>query len=390
MSSPAQHDPPDTSKSSVRLPKRRIAFVDIGSRSIKASFCVFVEGQLQSFDGYESTPNLAAGTTPENPQISDAAIKRALVPLTEIRDKIKALGITEVYALATAAVRHDPNRDIFLKQAEKALGFKINVISGETEAMLISYGFLACDPHANGLGTSIGGATMAMDGVGKTQPHPTELLLGSLTLKEYRRLGRDISKIIRKEFDKVAAWLREEPMHHFHVTSDLFRVVGRLALARRGKLKLSDPFPYGEHVSMVEMQKGIDSVALYSAADMDRLVGDEHDRVKRKKPEDSAERLLRLGKILERKPSVVDGALILHMAFTLANPSAIIFWKTAMRAGLMYALNSYELDSNTLRSEPVDVEQLSSPQYLEPARHASRQGRSYQTTRTSNLVVLQH
>jgi exopolyphosphatase/guanosine-5'-triphosphate,3'-diphosphate pyrophosphatase len=72
--------------------------------------------------------------------LSSQAMQRGWECIQRFGDRLRALGVTEVAAVATQTLREACNREEFLKPASALLGFPIDVISGDEEALLIYQG----------------------------------------------------------------------------------------------------------------------------------------------------------------------------------------------------------------------------------------------------------
>jgi exopolyphosphatase/guanosine-5'-triphosphate,3'-diphosphate pyrophosphatase len=74
--------------------------------------------------------------------ISEEGIQRALVVLRGFREIIQSqsVSIEKVFATGTSAIRNAGNKEEFIKKVLDETGIKINIISGEEEAELISLG----------------------------------------------------------------------------------------------------------------------------------------------------------------------------------------------------------------------------------------------------------
>lgn len=108
------------------------AAVDIGTNSMRLL--------LVADDGYEigrwaRVTGLGKGLDATG-RLSEEAIERTVTVLTEYGQLVTDHGATRVRAVATSASRDATNRDDFFDRAERALGFRPEVIPGEEEARL--------------------------------------------------------------------------------------------------------------------------------------------------------------------------------------------------------------------------------------------------------------
>ncbi len=118
-----------------RLPGTPVAIVDIGSNSVRlvayesqsrAPTPTFNEKALCGLGRGVAT----TGLLPED------AVAKALAALQRFRVLCDTMRITDVRGLATAAVRDAANGPQFLALAERAIGCRIDLLSGQQEAKL--------------------------------------------------------------------------------------------------------------------------------------------------------------------------------------------------------------------------------------------------------------
>ncbi|MCL2589294.1 MAG: exopolyphosphatase [Betaproteobacteria bacterium] len=137
-----------------------IAAVDLGSNSFRFQAGRIVNDQIYAFDGLKEPVQLAAGLTADK-WLDDKACQRGLAALRQFHERLAGFKPEAVRAVATNTLRVAKNAADFLCQAEKALGFPIEVISGREEARLIYVGVAHTlpDPHRQQLIVDIGGGS---------------------------------------------------------------------------------------------------------------------------------------------------------------------------------------------------------------------------------------
>ena len=158
----------------------RLAAVDLGSNSFRLEIGHVDHGQYLRSEYLKETVRQGAGLD-ENRNLTPAAIQRGLECLARFGERLAGFKSTEVRAVATQTLREARNRDEFLSQANKVLGFPIDVISGREEARLIYQGVaqLLVPSNERRLVLDIGGRS-------------TELILGQgvePTVMESYRVG---------------------------------------------------------------------------------------------------------------------------------------------------------------------------------------------------------
>ncbi|MET3131256.1 exopolyphosphatase/guanosine-5'-triphosphate,3'-diphosphate pyrophosphatase [Oxalobacteraceae bacterium GrIS 1.11] len=143
------------------------AAVDLGSNSFRLHVGKHDGETIRVLKSVRDPIRLAAGLD-ANGNLSDAAMQAALVCLKNFRLMLAAYQLDAVRVVATSAMRVARNGAVFLPLAEQAIGYPIEIISGEEEGRLIYMGVanaLAL-PGERRLVLDIGGGS-------------TELILGS-------------------------------------------------------------------------------------------------------------------------------------------------------------------------------------------------------------------
>jgi exopolyphosphatase / guanosine-5'-triphosphate,3'-diphosphate pyrophosphatase len=115
-----------------------IAAIDLGSNSFHMIVAREVEGELQIRDRLRETVRLAAGMH-ENGRLDKAAKQRALDCLRRFGQRLADFSPGTVRAVGTNTLRKAKS-PTFLREAEAALGHRIEVISGLEEARMIYLG----------------------------------------------------------------------------------------------------------------------------------------------------------------------------------------------------------------------------------------------------------
>lgn len=141
-----------------------IAAVDMGSNSFRLVVARVDKTQPKErvyvIDSIREPVRLGAGLNQKR-LLDDASQTRAFACLSRFKDRIANFEPHQVRAVATNAVRVAANAEPFIKKAEKALGFPIDVVSGSEEARLIYCGVAHQLPanEENRLVVDIGGGS---------------------------------------------------------------------------------------------------------------------------------------------------------------------------------------------------------------------------------------
>lgn len=116
-----------------------LAAVDLGSNSFHCQIARVVGDQIYPLDALREPVRLGAGLD-ENRMLDDASQERALACLKRFGERLRGFDSHAVRALGTNTLRAAKNGAAFLKKAESALGFPIEVVAGREEARLIYLG----------------------------------------------------------------------------------------------------------------------------------------------------------------------------------------------------------------------------------------------------------
>lgn len=164
-----------------------VAIGDLGSNSFHLSISKRIDGQYQAIDSLKEMIHFASGLD-DNQYLNVDSQNRALGCLKKFGERLRGIPASQVRIVATNTFRVAKNIDQFLPQAEKILGFPIEIIGGHEEARLIYTGVLHSLPltHNKILVIDIGGGSTEFI-VGKDKhPEITESLhLGCVTFSQH-------------------------------------------------------------------------------------------------------------------------------------------------------------------------------------------------------------
>ena len=118
------------------------AVIDVGSNTIRMLLGECRNGIIIPHSYHRQITRLGGDFSPQT-GLSTAAMQRALTTLQSYQGIIAAADISQVRAVATAALRRAKNRDTFLANVVTATGINIEVIDGEEEAKLTTLGALS-------------------------------------------------------------------------------------------------------------------------------------------------------------------------------------------------------------------------------------------------------
>lgn len=161
-----------------------LAAVDLGSNSFRLEIGRVEGSQILRQNYWKETIRLAAGLD-EQKRLSRKAIETACECLARMNERLRGMAGDTVRAVGTETLRAAANIDEFLLEAQHALGFPIEVISGREEARLIFEGCMHTLPPSDGrrLVVDVGGAsTEIIVGRGFTADNAESFRIGCVSL----------------------------------------------------------------------------------------------------------------------------------------------------------------------------------------------------------------
>ena len=165
-----------------RLPGEPVAIVDIGSNSVRlVSYELLSRAPTPTFNE-KALCGLGKGVAMTG-LLPEEGIVKAMAALQRFRVLCDTMGIKDVRGIATAAVRDAANGAEFLDRAERVLGRKIELLSGQREAKLSALGVISSIYKADGVVGDLGGGSLELTDIrdGDCAPGVT-LPLGGLSL----------------------------------------------------------------------------------------------------------------------------------------------------------------------------------------------------------------
>lgn len=239
-----------------------LATVDMGSNSFRLEMARLDHGQLVRLDYYKEPVRLGAGLD-ENGYLTQASIDASVACLKRFSERLSGLRPTVVRAVATQSLRSAKNPEVFLAQAEPALGHPIEIISGQEEARLIYLGVSNDLPqdHKKRLVVDIGGGSTEMIIGVNTFAHRMESLrIGcvSHTLKFFPE-GKVTTKAMTKGITAATALFEEvADAYGAHQWQVAYGSSGTIEAIAELCTELGEP---PETITYVGMQKIVDAIA---------------------------------------------------------------------------------------------------------------------------------
>lgn len=144
---------------------RRIGVIDIGSNSVRlVIFSILGQAVFPVFNE-KVMAGLGTGLG-ETGKLSPAGRLLAMAALARFRAILKALGVTEVRAVATAAVRVASDGPEFAAEAAEAAGVDLDILSGIDEGRISAEGVVSGFYNPDGVIGDLGGSSLELFCVG--------------------------------------------------------------------------------------------------------------------------------------------------------------------------------------------------------------------------------
>jgi exopolyphosphatase / guanosine-5'-triphosphate,3'-diphosphate pyrophosphatase len=290
---------------------RPVAIVDIGSNSVRlvayerltrAPTPIFNEKVLCGLGRGVAT----SGLLPQD------GVDKAMAALTRFRALIDIMGIADVRALATAAVRDAVNGPQFLAEAGAAVGAAIRLLSGAEEARLAAQGVASSIYRPDGVVGDLGGGSLELTDIGAAGLGTgVTLPLGGLSLIDAsERSPRKAARIARDALARVAA-LAGLRGRNFYAVGGTWRALARLHMRQRR---------YPMHVMHNYVIPSRD--ALEFAKLVERI---------------EAEALSEIDSVSSaRRPLLAYGAVVLEEIIRQYEPACVVVSALGVREGLLF------------------------------------------------------
>ena len=309
-----------------RLPGMPVAIVDIGSNSVR----------LVAYESHSRAPTptfnekalcglgkgvATTGLLPED------AVAKALAALQRFRVLCDTMRISDVRSVATAAVRDAANGPQFLALAERAVGRKIELLSGQQEARFSALGVVSSIHKADGVVGDLGGGSLELTDVREGEAGSgLTLPLGGLSLMDLsERSPKKAAKIVRDTLSNVKV-LHGLPGRTFYAVGGTWRALARLHMRQR-------QYPMNVmHNYVIPSREALEFARLVERIEVEALMSIE--------AVSSA-----------RRPLLAYGAAVLEEIIRLANPKEVIVSALGVREGLLYS----QLPLETQEEDPLIV-----------------------------------
>lgn len=194
-------------------PVEKAAVIDVGSNSCRMVIYERWGNGLLPYFNEKSMAGLGRGL-PETGHLSPEGRIKAIETFHRFSAILKGLGVHNVNAVATSAVREASDGPEFRELAEAALGVELKVLSGVDEGRLSAYGVGLGFSNPDGLVADLGGSSMELYALGELAAKGETYLLGPLARAADTELSPSKRQKIVRKIVKDSALLGQ---HHSHL-----------------------------------------------------------------------------------------------------------------------------------------------------------------------------
>lgn len=289
-----------------------VGIIDIGSNSVR--LVVYADHRRTPIPIFNEKVLCGLGRSiATTGQLDPEGIDRALAALARFRGLTRALNVSSVEAVATAAVREASNGGYFIERATHLCGTPISILSGQDEARYAAEGVLAGFPDADGIVGDLGGGSLELVDIANGRyGEGITLPVGPLRLMDLS--GNSISKartLVSEAFKKVT-WDTSGPSENFYAVGGNWRNLARMHM-------------YGEDYPLRILQAY--SIKRSEAKELARLVAGQSAKSLERVPDISRKRI----------ETLPYAALVLEKALEVTGASRLVISAYGVREGLLYA-----------------------------------------------------
>lgn len=288
-----------------------MAIIDIGSNSVRL---VAYEGCTRSpasLFNEKALCGLGRGVASTG-MMDGKAVDSALAALRRFRGLCDVMQITDIRALATAAVRDAANGEDFVREAGRILGCPVSVLNGAREAELSALGVASGFWRPDGVVGDMGGGSLELVEVTRGALRPgLSLRLGGFALQDASggslKKAADLARVALANAPQIGA------LHGrtFYAVGGTWRALARLHMEQTG-------YPlHVMHAYAISPREMLDFCRMVQRLDVTALEA--------------------IGVISPaRRPLLAYGALLMEQIIRRGKPSSIMISPSGVREGLLY------------------------------------------------------
>ncbi len=211
------------------------AVIDVGSNSVRLVIFRTRETFFQPVFNEKVLAGLGQGMA-QTGRLNPKGVRAAMAALKRYQRIIKARGVHNVMAVATAAVRVAEDGPEFIEKVRQQTGLTITVIEGEEEARLSAFGVIAGTPDAFGLIGDLGGSSLELVPVGKGRvKRGISLPLGPLAMRAGNGMDHTAMEAqIDAALDLASVQIQADAQGSFYAVGGAWRSLALVNMALRG------------------------------------------------------------------------------------------------------------------------------------------------------------
>jgi exopolyphosphatase/guanosine-5'-triphosphate,3'-diphosphate pyrophosphatase len=155
-------------------------------------------------------------------------VQSAFIHLDRFVALARAIGVSRLDALATAAVRDAEDGDQFARQVERRCRARVRILSGEEEGRLSALGVISAIPSAHGVVGDLGGGSVELVPVGAGRPGQGGTLpIGPFRLQHLVGDERRLSEAVEQAVATLP-WLGKRRDQTFYAVGGAWRALARI------------------------------------------------------------------------------------------------------------------------------------------------------------------
>lgn len=205
-----------------------IGVIDIGSNSVRL---VVYEGAVRAPTPLFNEKILCGlgRDVASTGSLRAEAASRALLALTRFKAIARVLGVKNIKAIATAAVREAKNGEDFIRKAELAAGSEIEILSGEKEAKFAAQGIMMGFIDPDGVAGDLGGGSLELiDIIGSKLKNAATMPLGGLRLIDTTGANIDEAAKTANNLLNAVPWIKQGRDRNFYAVGGTWRSLAKL------------------------------------------------------------------------------------------------------------------------------------------------------------------
>jgi len=226
--------------------------IDIGANSIRLSIYSVEENAARLLLNKKETAGLASYV--KNRKLSQKGVDKACAVLNDFKNILTNLNITSYYAFATASLRNIANTEEAILYIRAHTDIRVDVLSGEEEAMLGFAGAVRESGIQNGMMIDVGGGSTEVVGFrGVEVTAASSMPVGSLNL-----FTKHVKKLLPSEIElrNISIDIIEQlVMLHGYGIAPIRKIIGIGGTVRAAAKLGNEYFGYPEDCTMMRTEE---------------------------------------------------------------------------------------------------------------------------------------